>query len=435
MEQEIARQLIQFLNASPSCYHAAAAAARMLEAEGYRRLREEEPWELEPGGRYYAVRGGASLIAFRAPRSRDFPGFLLAAAHTDSPTFRIREAAEVASAGNCLRLSVEPYGGMIHRSWLDRPLSVAGRAVVRAGSGLDARLVYLDRDLLVIPSVAIHMDREVNKGTALKPNVDLLPLFGLGAKPGAFRGLIAQAAGVREDDLLATDLYLCLRQPAVLAGAREEFIVGPRLDDLQCAYGCLRGFLDAEGGGSLPVLALFHNEEVGSGTRQGADSTLLTDVLERVNGALGRSREEYHTAVANSFLVSADNAHAVHPAHPEYADPGEAPVLGGGVVIKYSANQRYTTDAASDAVFRQVCARAGVPVQRYSNRADLPGGSTLGNLSTAHLSVRSVDIGLPQLAMHAACETAAAADTEALVRAMTAYYACTLRVTPQGIFL
>ena len=434
MRQEMMRELMAFLDESPSCYHAAAAAARRLEAADYRRLREEEPWCLEPGGRYYVVRGGASLIAFRVSRG-DFPGFLLAAAHTDSPTFRVREAAEVPSAGGCLRLSVEPYGGMIHRSWLDRPLSVAGRVMVRTEEGAAARLVYLDRDLLVIPSLAIHMDREMNKGVALKPNVDLLPLFGLGTEPGAFRRLIAQAAGAAAEDLLATDLYLCLRQPAVLAGAREELIVAPRLDDLQCVWGCLRGFLDAAEGGSLPVLALFHNEEVGSGTRQGADSTFLTDVLERICAALGRGREAWYTAVANSFLVSADNAHAVHPAHPEYADPGEAPVLGGGLVIKYNANQRYTTDAESDALFRQVCARAGVPVQRYSNRADLPGGSTLGNLSTAHLSVRSVDIGLPQLAMHAACETAAAADTEALVRAMTAYYACTLRVTPQGIFL
>ena len=431
MKREIVRELLAFINESPSCYHAAASAARRLEAADYRRLREEESWRLEPGGRYYVTRGGASLIAFRVPRG-EFPGFLLAAAHTDSPAFKVREAAEVPSAGGCLRLSVEPYGGMIHRSWLDRPLSAAGRVMVRQGETVASRLVYLDRDLLVIPSVAIHMNREVNQGAALKPNVDLLPLFGLGTEPGAFRRLVAEAAGAAEADVLATDLYLCLRQPAVLAGAREELIVGPRLDDLQCAYACLQGFLDAAEGGSLPVLALFHNEEVGSGTRQGADSTFLTDVLERICAALGRDREFYHTAVANSFLVSADNAHAVHPAHPEYADSGEAPVLGGGIVVKYNANQRYTTDAESDAIFRQVCAGVGVPVQRYSNRADLPGGSTLGNISTAHLSVRSVDIGLPQLAMHAACETAAAADTEALVRVMTAYFARTFRAGPEG---
>ena len=431
MEREIARELIQFINASPSCYHAADTAARMLSERGYARLWESQPWRLAPGCGYYVLRGDASLIAFRIPRS-ETAGFLLAAAHSDSPTFKIRETAEVPSAGGCLRLSVEPYGGMVMRSWLDRPLSAAGRVMVRRDGAIVSRLVNVDRDLLVIPSVAIHMDREVNKGTALRPNVDLLPLFGLGKEPGAFRRLIAETAGVPEADLLTTDLYLYPRQPAGLLGVQGELIAAPRLDDLQCAYACLRGFLDAAEGGSIPVLAVFHNEEVGSGTRQGADSTFLTDVLGRIGGALGWTAERRQTAAANSFLVSADNAHAVHPAHPEYADPGEAPVLGGGVVIKYNASQRYTTDAVSDAVFRQVCDQAGVPVQRYSNRADLPGGSTLGNLSTAHFSVHSVDVGLPQLAMHAAYEVAAAADTAALARAMEVYFSRTFRTGPEG---
>ena len=431
MEREIARELIQFINASPSCYHAADTAARMLSERGYARLWESQPWRLAPGCGYYVLRGDASLIAFRIPRS-ETAGFLLAAAHSDSPTFKIRETAEVRSAGGCLRLSVEPYGGMVMRSWLDRPLSAAGRVMVRRDGAIVSRLVNVDRDLLVIPSVAIHMDREVNKGTALRPNVDLLPLFGLGKEPGAFRRLIAETAGVPEADLLTTDLYLYPRQPAGLLGVQGELIAAPRLDDLQCAYACLRGFLDAAEGGSIPVLAVFHNEEVGSGTRQGADSTFLTDVLGRIGGALGWTAERRQTAAANSFLVSADNAHAVHPAHPEYADPGEAPVRGGGVVIKYNASQRYTTDAVSDAVFRQVCDQAGVPVQRYSNRADLPGGSTLGNLSTAHFSVHSVDVGLPQLAMHAAYEVAAAADTAALARAMEVYFSRTFRTGPEG---
>jgi aspartyl aminopeptidase len=358
---------------------------------------------------------------------------MIAAAHSDSPTFKVRETAEVKAPGGCLRLSVEPYGGMIQRSWLDRPLSVAGRVLVRSGDRLISKLVNVDRDLLVIPSVAIHMDREVNRGTALKANVDLLPLFGMGKELGAFRRLIAETAGVAEEDLLTTDLFLYPRAPGTVTGAAGEFVAAPRLDDLQCVFGCLRGFQAAEDSASVPVLAIFNNEEVGSGTRQGADSTFLTDVLERVNGALGRGPEDYRTAVANSFLVSADNAHAIHPAHPEYADSGEFPVLNGGVVVKYNAAQRYTTDAVSDAVFRQICADADVPVQRYSNRADLPGGSTLGNISTAHLSVHSVDIGLPQLAMHSAYELAGSRDTAYLIRAMTAYYGKSLQTGPDGI--
>ena len=431
MEQENKR-LLAFLDASPSCYHAAANTAEMLLKAGYTRLYEGEVWNLTEGGRYFTLRGDASVIAFRVPR-RDFRGFMIAAGHSDSPTFKVREEAEVPSAGGCLRLSVEPYGGMVMRSWLDRPLSVAGRAVVREGGRLKTRLVNVNRDLLVIPSVAIHMDREVNKGTALKANVDMMPLFGMGKEPGAFRQLIAEEAGVTEEDLISTDLFLYPRQAAALTGAAEEFILSPRLDDLQCVFGCLEGFLAAKDSESVPVLAVFHNEEVGSGTRQGADSTFLTDVLRRISAALGKTEEEYRAAVANSFLVSADNAHAVHPNHPEYADGREFPVLNGGVVVKYNAAQRYTTDAVSDAVFRQVCREAGVPVQRYSNRADLPGGSTLGNISTAHLSVHSVDIGLPQLAMHSACEVAGAKDIEYLVRAMTGYFEKSFRAGPEGI--
>ncbi len=415
------QKLFRFLDESPTCYHAAANAKAALTAAGAVELRESEQWKLEKGTLYVVERGDSALVAFRVPEG-PFHGFLMAAAHSDSPTFKVRETAEAASAGNTLRLSVEPYGGGVWRGWLDRPLSVAGRVVIRQGDRLVSRLVNIDRDLLVIPGVAIHMDRSVNKGAELNPAVDLLPLLGCGKEPGAFRKLIAEAAGVREEHLLSTELFLYPRTKAVQTGLNGEFIVSPRLDDLQCVFGCLEGFLAAKPGGSLPVLAVFNNEEVGSNTRQGADSTFLTDVLERIAHGCGLDSEAWKAAVANSFMVSADNAHAIHPAHPEYADKGEFPMLNGGIVIKYNANQRYTTDAVSGAVFQAICQEAGVPVQRYSNRADLPGGSTLGNISTAHLSVPTVDIGLPQLAMHSVCETAGAADTEYLVKAMTAYF-------------
>ena len=428
MEQEVTRRLLDFLDASPSCYHAVDNLARRLEAEGYERLREVEPWTLRAGGKYYVVRGDSSLAAFRVPGGVP-AGFMLAAAHSDSPTYKVREEAEVLSAGNCVRLAVEPYGGMIARSWLDRPLSVAGRLVVRREGGIATQLVNVDRDLLVIPSVAIHLDREVNQGTALKANTDLLPLLGCGTERGRFRALLAEAAGVPKEDILSTELFLYPRAAAVLLGAEGEFVASPRLDDLQCVFGCLEGFLAAKEGGSVPVLCVFNNEEVGSSTRQGADSTFLTDVLERISTALGR---DWRLMAVNSFLVSADNAHAVHPAHPELSDGAERPVLNGGVVLKYNAGQKYTTDAVSGAVFREVCRAADVPVQRYSNRADLPGGSTLGNISSAHLSIPSVDIGLPQLAMHAAYEVAGSRDTALLVRAMAEYFSRSFRYLPDG---
>ena len=415
------QKLFRFLDESPTCYHAAANAKAALTAAGAVELRESEQWKLEKGTLYIVERGDSALVAFRVPEG-PLHGFLMAASHSDSPTFKVRETAEAASAGNTLRLSVEPYGGGVWRGWLDRPLSVAGRVMIRQGDRLVSRLVNIDRDLLVIPGVAIHMDRSVNKGAELNPAVDLLPLLGCGKEPGTFRKLIAEAAGVREEHLLSTELFLYPRTKAVQTGLNGEFIVSPRLDDLQCVFGCLEGFLAAKAGESVPVLTVFNNEEVGSNTRQGADSTFLTDVLERIAHGCGLDSEAWKAAVANSFMVSADNAHAIHPAHPEYADKGEFPVLGGGIVIKYNANQRYTTDAVSGAVFQAICQEAGVPVQRYSNRADLPGGSTLGNISTAHLSVPTVDIGLPQLAMHSVCETAGAADTDHLVKAMTAYF-------------
>lgn len=428
---EHAETLLTFINKSPSCYHVVDNTVAELMGKGGHLLRESQPWTLEYGTQYVVARGDSSLIAFRMPKGT-VKSFLIAAAHSDSPTFKVRESGEMASAGNCLRLSVEPYGGGIWRSWMDRPLSVAGRAVVRCGDKLETRLVDVKRPLLMIPSVAIHFDREVNKGTALNAAVDLLPLFANGKEPGAFRKLIAEELDVTEEELLSTELFLYPYMQGCRMGLNGEFLASPRLDDLQCVYGCLQGYLQAEESDHVSVLAIFNNEEVGSGTRQGADSTFLTDVLERIAESLHMTAEEKQMAYANSFLVSADNAHAIHPAHPEYSDKTEAPVLNGGIVLKYNANQRYTTDAVSSAVFTKICADHDIPLQRYSNRADLPGGSTLGNIAMAHLSIPAVDIGLPQLAMHSCCEMAGAEDTDLLVKAMTAYFGCRLQREADG---
>ena len=424
MKYDLTRQLMTFLDESPTCFHAAANVAQALTEAGYTRLWEAETWDLQEGGKYFTLRGDSALMAFRLPK-RDFSGFMIAAAHSDSPSFKVRQTAQSDAAGGCRRLNVEPYGGMIQRSWLDRPLSVAGRALVRRNGRLETALVNIDRDLAIIPSVAIHMDRDVNKSGALNAAVDLQPLFTQGDV--TLRALAAAELHVEESDLLDTELFLYPRMKAVRLGAEGEFIASPRLDDLQCVFALLQGFLAAGDSEAVPVLAVFNNEEVGSGTRQGADSTFLTDVLERVSAAAGKTAEQHRAAVGQSFLVSTDNAHAVHPAHPELADKAEAPALNGGVVVKYNANQRYVTDAFSASVFTELCREAGVAVQRYSNRPDLPGGSTLGCIAMAHLSVPAVDVGLAQLAMHSACELAGEADTAALVRAMAVYYSKALR--------
>ena len=422
---ESAKKLLSFIAASPSRYHACAKLKSRLLAEGYTLLPEQAEWDIRPGGRYVVIRNDSSLLAFRVPAA-DVTGFTLAAAHADSPTFQIKEHAEKLSA-RCTVLDTERYGGMLMNPWFDRPLSIAGRIVVEQDGQLETRLVNLDRDLMIIPSVAIHMNRAANDGIKLMANVDTLPLYGMQEAAGSFRGVVAAAAGVKEDEILGEDLSLYVRTRGTVFGAKDEFVLAPRLDDLGCVFGLLEGFLAAAPSGSVPVFCAFDNEEVGSETKQGAASSLLSDTLRRIALALGLGEEGYLRLLAQSFLVSADNAHAVHPNHPEYADMTNTPRMNGGVVIKFNANQRYTTDGVSCALFTAVCREAKAPVQVYANRSDLPGGSTLGSIATTKVSVPSVDIGLAQLAMHSCVETAGAADLDALVRAMTVYYGKTLR--------
>ena len=415
--------LFSYIAACPTAFQAAAHTAALLEAEGYRPLRETEEWMLEPGGRYYVTRNGSSLIAFRLPKGRPV-GFMMTAAHGDSPTFKIKENAEL-TGENETRLSVEGYGGMLCASWMDRPLSVAGRAMVRTENGVAMRLIDLRDNLALIPNVAIHMNREANNGTKYNFAVDMQPLYG---EKGGFRRRIAEAAGVAEEDLLTHDLFLYNPQPGVEWGG---YISAPRLDDLQCAFASLQGFLTAGESQSAAVYCLFDNEEVGSQTKQGAASTFLRETLERICDALGLT---LRTMAAGSFLLSCDNAHAVHPNHPEYADKNHAVRMNGGVVIKYNASQRYATDAVSAALFQTVCEEAGVPFQRYANRPDMVGGSTLGSIANTQVSLNMADIGLAQLAMHSALETAGGADTAYMVQALKTFFGMTLRAGGDGTY-
>ena len=417
--KQLSRELLDFIRRSPSCFHVVENLKNELLAAGYAELRESECWGIKPGGKYFVTRNGSSIIAFRVPE-KVTGGFVMSASHSDSPSFKLKETAERRSAG-CTQLSTEGYGGMLMATWFDRPLSVAGRVFVREGGKMVQKLVDIDRDLLIIPSVAIHMNRGANEGTKLLANVDTLPLYG-GAEAGGIMPLAAASAGVAEDDILGKDLFLYCRTPGTVLGAEGEFIASPKLDDLECAFGCFRGFLAAEERGTIPVCCVFDNEEVGSATKQGAGSVFLRDTLRRIIRYLHMGEEDYQSMLARSFLVSADNAHAQHPNHPEYADRDNSPVLNGGVVVKFNANQRYTTDGRSAAIFRSICAEAGVPVQTFSNRSDLPGGSTLGSIANTSVPVCTVDIGMAQLAMHSAYETAGTADVGHLVRAMQGVY-------------
>ena len=426
--------LFDYIAASPTAYHAASHTADILKTAGYTELHEHQEWQLKAGKGYFVTRGGSSIIAFRTPMGKDFSGFMMTAAHGDSPCFKVKENAEM-SDGHHLRLSVEKYGGMLCASWTDRPLSVAGRVLIRSDKGIASRLVDLGKPCAVIPNVAIHMNRSANDGMSYNPAVDMIPLCGETADAGMLKKRVAEAVGVAEEDILTTDLFLYNPQSGV---EWSGYISAPRLDDLQCAFASLAAFLEAGKACALPdtvpVFCLFDNEEVGSQTKQGAASTFLYDTLNRLGESLGLGHGEMGRRLASSFLVSCDNAHGVHPNHPEYQDKNHAVYMNGGVVVKYNANQRYTTDGVSAALFGLICERAGVPVQRYANRADMPGGSTLGNIANTQVSLNTVDIGLAQLAMHSAFETAGARDTELMVKALTAFFLSRIAAEGDGAY-
>ena len=419
-------KLMAFLDASPSVYHAAANLADELKSAGYTLLQEAEDWHLVPGGKYCVMRGGSAVIAFRIPEGKA-RGFLMSASHSDRPTFKIKENCEL--TGSYTRLAVERYGGMLIAPWLDRPLSVAGRVLVETENGVQSKLLNIDKDLLLIPNVAIHMNRQANDGYKWNPVTDVLPLMGGKDAKGKFQALLEQEAGGR---ILGHDLFLYIRQKAAVWGIDDEYISSAALDDLECAWCCTQGFLAAKESEEIPVLCVFNNEEVGSSSNEGAASNLLESVLERICAQLGLSLPRM---LSQSFMISADNGHALHPNHPELADPTNAPLPGGGVVLKFNAAQHYCTDGVSAAVLRKVCEKAGVGIQTYCNRSDIPGGGTLGNISLHHVSVPTADIGLAQLAMHSCYETASVSDALALEDAMAAYYGSGLELSGDGSFL
>ena len=412
--------MLHYIKKSPDCFHAVHALAEILDNAGYVQL-TEGGWTLQPGGMYYTVRNGSSLIAFRIPAQIP-SSFLLTGAHSDSPCFRLRDHADL--GGAYARLSVERYGGMINACWLDRPLSIAGRVLVKQENRIETRLVDFEKPMALIPNVAIHLNREVNNAAKYDAARDLIPLYG--DKGANFRKDLAAKLDCMPEDILATDLFVYNPQDGLVWGPEGEFVSAPRLDDLACVFACAQGFLLAQERDAIPVLGVFDNEEIGSNTKQGAESMFLPDTLQAICEALGLTRADYRRMLTRSMMLSCDNGHGLHPNHPELADVNEAPVLNGGVVIKHSP--RYATDGLSTAVFAELCSRANVPVQHYSNRADQAGGSTLGNIANTKVGVSTVDIGLPQLAMHSCYETAGSRDVNALIRAVDAFYSASLTV-------
>ncbi|MCR5420443.1 MAG: M18 family aminopeptidase [Lachnospiraceae bacterium] len=439
------KELLNFIDNSPSCYHVIDNLKKML--KDFTKLNENDNCVLEAGKGYYITRNSSSLIAFYIPKAGELSkikGFNICAAHSDSPSFKIKPNALIETEKHYYTLNVEKYGGMLMAPWMDRPLSIAGRILFDSKDGIFQKLINIDRDLLIIPNVAIHMNRDANNGYKYNPQKDMLPLFSLSDHPDItndvpttpksnrisqtkrdlFMDMVAKEAGIESSSILGSDLFLYNRVKGTLLGLNNEMIAARALDDLQCAYSITQGFIKGvhKAFSHIPVCCIFDNEEVGSLTKQGADSTFLYDTLKRISLSI-HTDKELSNLLTDSFMISADNAHAVHPNHPEYADPTNRPYLNGGIVIKYNANQKYTTDACSEARLKALCKKASIPYQEYTNRSDIAGGSTLGNLSNRHISINTVDIGLPQLAMHSSYETGGSMDTLYMINLIKEYVA------------
>lgn len=418
-----AEKVLNYIKKSPSPFHAVNEIGNLLEENKFTYLKEGEAWNLKLGHKYYTKRNGSSLIAFTIPKEMKDYHFSLIASHLDSPTYKIKAEAELNGVGEYIKLNVEPYGGMIDYTWLDKPLSIAGRVCIKEKNSIVSKLIYIDKDILLIPSVAIHMNREVNKGYNFNRQVDLCPLFTTGAlKKGDFDNMIARELKVNEKDIVSKDLFLVNRQEGKIWGYKDEFISSPKLDDLEASYTSLLGFLTAKENGNINLFVAFDNEEVGSNTKQGAMSTFLKDTLKRINANLNKTNDEYYKAISKSFMISFDNAHSVHPNHPEKTDEENRCFMNKGIVIKENAQQKYTTDAFSRSILMNLCDNANIPYQLFANRSDSLGGSTLGNISNVEVSMHSVDIGLPQLAMHSSYETAGVKDIDYAISLAKEFY-------------
>lgn len=427
------KSLLSFIENSPTAFHAVEEIGKILEENGFTRLSEGGEWKLTAGGKYYVTRNMSSVIAFAIPDGAA-KSFMITASHTDSPTYKLKTECETEAFGKYVKLNVEGYGGMIASSWFDRPLSIAGRVIVKDGNAVSARLVKIDRDLVLIPHVAIHQNRTINSGYNYNPAVDLMPLFASSENKGSLKNIIAEAANCAPENIMSSDLYLYNRTPVSVWGADCEFFSAPRIDNLQCAYTTLTGFISAINDGSckaIPVFSSFDNEETGSSTKQGAASGFLFDTLDRIADSLGFT---LRSALPSSFMVSADNGHAKHPNHPELSDGANSPHMNKGVVIKSNAAQKYTTDALSAAIFGEICERASVPVQLFANRSDMAGGSTLGSISNTNVALNTVDIGLAQLAMHSSYETGGCADTSYMIAAITEFYKTAIKCEGDGVY-
>lgn len=430
MEQKrFAKDLIDFIYKSPTSFQAVETSIKLLEDNNFKELKLDDIWNIEVNGKYYVTKNSSAIIAFEVNSNNiEKEGFRIVGSHTDSPTFRIKPNAEMYSEGTYLKLNTECYGGPILNTWLDRPLAIAGRVVLKGESILKPveKMVNINKPICIIPNIAIHLNRGVNDGYALNKQKDMLPLVGLIneslEKDNFLINEISKSLGINKEEILDFDLFLYEYEKGSLMGPNEEFISTSRLDNLSMAHASLHALINANGKNGVNLVAVFDNEEVGSSTKQGADSNMLLNILERICISLDKSREEFFTALYSSFIISADLAHAVHPNLGEKHDPTNKPVMGKGPVIKINANQAYTSDAHSMSIYKAICKEANVKYQEFVNRSDERGGSTIGPISSTHIDIPSVDVGSPILAMHSIRELGSVKDHYSIYKTFNKFY-------------
>lgn len=402
-------ELINFIKKGSSPFHVVIEGRKMLDNAGFSQLNMRDEWSVQSGGKYYVIPHPTSIIAFTVGDMIDEMGYKIICSHTDSPTFKIKPKSEI-KIENYITLNTEVYGGPVYYTWFDRPLSIAGKVALKSDNPMKPTMKYIDckKPILTIPSLAIHMNREVNKGVEIHPQKDTLPLMGLIndtlEKDNYLLSYLAKELDVQVVDILDFDLYLYLAEEGQLIGINEEFVQAPRLDDLASVYSSLRALSDVENKAGINIAACFDNEEIGSQTKQGADSVLFSNILERISIALKRTKSKHYRMYDNSFMISADGAHALHPNAVEKNDPTNKPVLNQGVVLKLSAKQSYATDCESTAIVQQLCHMTNIPYQKFVNRSGSLGGKTLAPIMSSYLPIKAVDIGVPMLAMHSSKE-------------------------------
>lgn len=413
-------KMMNYIDSSPTAYNAIDNLKNDLLTEGFIALDERQLFAIKPGNNYFIVNNDSSIIAFKIGDDIDRNyGFNIVSSHSDSPCFKLKPNYE-STSDIYNRINVEPYGSMICSTWLDRPLNVAGRVLYEDEGNVKTQIVNLDRDLIMIPNMCIHFNRDINSGHAYKMDVDMQAFIGQNLDLGLLKTMISNEIGNKR--IINSDLYLCNHQKAVLWGVNKEYISSPRLDDLECVFTSYKGFIDGNHPQNITVLAVFDNEEVGSSSRQGADSNYFNSILKRINASLGFSEEVFYHALSKSYMISADNAHAVHPNNISITDSNNHVYMNKGIVIKFNASNTYTSDGFSASLLQQLCEKNNIPYQFFSNRSDLRGGSTLGNIANSHLPIITIDIGLAQLAMHSCYETAGAEDVEYAYKLFKSFY-------------